>query len=309
MKLPSASGGAARGDELGLRRALSGLMLPALVAAMAFLAALALAGWEGSTALAYSWRNGAHAALTVQVPRPNEAVPNGGNRLGVAVALLSVAPGVASVHPLTDAEVAKLLRPWIGGDGGPVTIPLPGVIAVRLTGDDADTEALHGQLAEAVPGIAMEDHGQWVRRLADLAWSLQACSLLAVALVSAVAVAVIAVATRSGLMARREAIEILHGLGASDGFIASRFARRATVLALAGGLAGMVLAVPVLAILAGLVAPFTGSAVPEVATLESTIAAVPVALWADIAALPMSAALIGFLTAQGTVRRWLRRLP
>ena len=32
-------------DELGLRRALSDRMLPVLVAAMAFLASLALAGW------------------------------------------------------------------------------------------------------------------------------------------------------------------------------------------------------------------------------------------------------------------------
>ena len=306
MKLPS--GRTTRGDELGLKRALSGLMLPALVAAMAFLAALSLAGWEGSTALARSWRDGARAALTVQVPRPNEAAP-GGNRLNVAVSLLSVAPGVASVHPLTEAEVAKLLRPWIGGDGGPVTIPLPAVIAVRLTGDDVDTEPLRRQLVEAVPGIAMEDHGQWVRRLSDLAWSLQACSLLAVALVSAVAVAVIAVATRAGLMARREAIEILHGLGATDSFIAGRFARRATVLALAGGLVGTVLVLPVVSVLSGLIAPFTGTATTEATTVGSALATVPVSLWADMAALPAGAALIGFLTAQGTVRRWLRRLP
>ena len=38
-------------DELGLRRALSDRMLPLLVAAMAFLAALALAGWFGTAAL------------------------------------------------------------------------------------------------------------------------------------------------------------------------------------------------------------------------------------------------------------------
>jgi cell division transport system permease protein len=35
-------------DELGLRRAISDRMLPFLVAAMAFLAALALAGWVGA---------------------------------------------------------------------------------------------------------------------------------------------------------------------------------------------------------------------------------------------------------------------
>ena len=45
-------------------------MLPLLVAAMAFLAALALAGWFGTAALSRHWQQGAGASLTVQVPRP-----------------------------------------------------------------------------------------------------------------------------------------------------------------------------------------------------------------------------------------------
>ena len=51
-------------DELGLRRALSDRMLPFLVAAMAFLAALALAGWIGAAALARHWQDGVGSALT-----------------------------------------------------------------------------------------------------------------------------------------------------------------------------------------------------------------------------------------------------
>src|ERR1700756_2151865 len=58
-------------DELGLQRALSDRMLPLLVAAMAFLAALATAGWFGSAALARHWQHGAGASLTVQVPQPS----------------------------------------------------------------------------------------------------------------------------------------------------------------------------------------------------------------------------------------------
>ena len=57
-------------DELGLRRALGFGLLPALVAAMAFLAALALAGWIGAARLAQHWQSGAGTALTVEVPHP-----------------------------------------------------------------------------------------------------------------------------------------------------------------------------------------------------------------------------------------------
>ncbi|MDQ2804070.1 MAG: ABC transporter permease, partial [Pseudomonadota bacterium] len=126
----------------------------------------------------------------------------------------------------------------------------------------------------------------------------------ALLMVAAVAAAVVAIATRAGLLARREAIEIVHGLGASDGYIARRFAARATRLAAAGGMTGGLAALPVLLVLARLASPFADStASPDL------LPALPTALWLLLPGLPLAAAAIGFLTAQGTVRRWLRRLP
>ena len=79
-----------RFDELGLRRAMSDRLLPLLVAAMAFLAALAMAGWFGSAALARHWQEGAGAALTVQVPHADEPAAQGdGTRLASVLALLT----------------------------------------------------------------------------------------------------------------------------------------------------------------------------------------------------------------------------
>ena len=80
-------------DELGLRRALADRVLPFLVAAMALLAALALAGWVGAASLARHWQEGAGAALTVQVPQPGEpAAQGGGTRLERVLALLARQP-------------------------------------------------------------------------------------------------------------------------------------------------------------------------------------------------------------------------
>lgn len=45
-------------DPLGLRRALADRLLPALVAAMALLAALAIAGADGAGRLAERWQQG-----------------------------------------------------------------------------------------------------------------------------------------------------------------------------------------------------------------------------------------------------------
>jgi cell division transport system permease protein len=287
-------------DDLGLRRALDDGMLPFLVAAMAFLAALALGGSVGAAALARHWQQGAAAALTVQVPKPDPA------RVDRVVTLLRGTPGVAAAAPLSDAELGDLLRPWLGDAARQLALPLPAVIEVHLAGDGPDLAAVAARLDQVAPGTMVESHGIWVQRLATLARSLQACAAVALAVVAGVAVAVVAVATRAGLAARREAIEIVHGLGATDGYIAARFAGRATKRAAAGGVMGAVAALPMLVVLAALAAPFT--AAPTDA-LAPWFVALPPALWLLLPGLPLAASAIGFVTAHGTVRFWLRQLP
>ena len=295
-------------DELGLRRAITDRLLPFLVAAMAFLAALALAGWVGSASLGRQWQQGAGSSVTVQVPQPRElAAQGGGSRLERVMTLLNGAPGIASARALSEDELGELLRPWLGSGAEQLAVPLPAVIAVRLADADRELGDLARRLSEAAPGTLVESHGVWIRRLAVLARSLQACAGLALLLVAAVAAAVIAVATRAGLAARRDAIEIVHGLGATDGYIAARFAGRATLLAAAGGLVGAALALPVLLTLANLAAPFTGAA-PGSSVID-VLGALPAALWLTVPGMPATAAAIGYVTAQTTVRRWLRHLP
>jgi cell division transport system permease protein len=320
---------------------------------MAFLAALALAGFVGAAALAQHWEQGAEAALTVQVPQPNalaltpssaspgSVLPGSSRpgstanptRLDRVLGILRGAAGIRSVHALSADELASLLRPWLGPALGGMALPMPAVIDVRL-GDMGLGDVLGGgptlsmtelaaQIDAAAPGSLVESHGAWVRRLSVLAHSVQACTAVSLLLVILVAVAVVAIATRAGLAARREAIEIVHGLGASDGYIAGRFARRAMRMAALGGLCGAVAALPVLLWLAELVAPFGGlqeDVFSDTARIGSGwlgvnglstdwLAMLPRPLWEAMPLLPLVAAAIGWLTAQGTVRRWLRRLP
>ncbi|MBS0640755.1 MAG: cell division protein FtsX [Acetobacteraceae bacterium] len=296
-------------DELGLRRALSDRVLPLLVAAMTFLAALALGGWFGIASLSQHWRTGAGSALTVQVPDAQASAAGlPGTRLAAVLSLLTGTPGVASAKALAQDELAALLRPWLGSAGGHLSVPIPAVIAVRLNEETLDVTPLARRLASAAPGTLVEDHAIWIRRLALLTRSLQACAGLALIVVAAVAAAVVAVATRAGLIRRREAIEIVHGLGATDSYIAGRFAARATWLATMGGVGGSVIALPLLLVLANLAAPFSGRPV-EPGDMRDALETLPPGLWFALPCLPAIAAAIGFVTAHGTVRRWLRRLP
>ena len=300
-----------RRDDLGLKRALGDRMLPLLVAAMTFLAALALAGAMASAALVAHWREGAASSVTVQVPRATVMLPKRNNepeetRLDAVMRALQASPDVADARLLGAEELAALLRPWLGSDLATTALPLPAVIAVRLA-TDAGSDRLGRVLAAAVPGTLTESHGVWVGRLAVLARSLQACAWAALLVVVLVAAAVVMIATRAGMASRREAIETVHGLGATDGYIAGRFARRVTRMAALGGLVGAIAALPVLLLLASLAAPFMPGQTSDTGLTDAVSVGLP--LWLALLALPIAAGALGFLTAQVTVRRWLRKLP
>ena len=296
----------ARFDELGLRRALADRLVPFLVGCMAFLAALALAGFFGTAVLARHWETGAASALTVQVPRLDGAGDSDA-QIAQIVAVLTRTRGIESAKVMDQGQVNALLSTWLGMDINTLTVPVPAVIAVRLGDNPPNLAGLTARLNEIAPGTILEDHAAWAGRLETLARSLQLCSGFVFLIVTLVTAAVIAVATRSGLAARRDEVMIVYQLGATDGYIARRFANRTAVLALIGGAVGGVLALPVVFTLATLAAPLGGRPVTA-NTLNAALSFLPLTLWLLPVIMPAGAALIGYVTTQATMRRWLRLL-
>jgi cell division transport system permease protein len=79
------------------------------------------------------------------------------------------------------------------------------------------------------------------------------------------------------------------------------------LLAAIGGLIGAACALPVLYWLARLAAPF-GGVVPATTLPGAALPVLPLVLWVALPAIPVVAALIGWVTTQFTVRGWLRQL-
>jgi len=289
-------------DQLGLRTAMADRLLPTLVGAMSFLAALAIAGTLAAASLAAHWQSDTGSALTVQVTDPAEPAAAGNvTRLQAVLSILKASPNVMDSHQLSDDEMNRLLQPWLGATASQLNLPVPAVIAAQWRQPEPP-DALAAALDAVAPGTLAETGADWAARVAALTSSIEASAVSVLLIVAAVAGAVISVATRAGLAQRREAIEIVHGLGALDSDIAGSFALRATRLAAVGAAIGALIALPVLFWLARLAAPFAG-------VLPQTVLPVlPAPLWAALPALPAAAAMIGWGTAQITVRGWLRRL-
>ncbi len=299
-----------RADDFGLRGALSDRALSLLVTAISFLAALALGGVVAAASLALHWRR-IDDAMTVLL-LPNPTAPSGDVRREDAVlSVLHATPGIRDVRHGSESEFRDILRPWIDGDQPVTGLSLPALFDMRVSGD-IDRKALEARLIQAAPGTILERASEWPARLHAMILSLQTCALFALLLVACTASTVVGIATRAGIAARRGAIEIVYGLGATDGFIAGRFAGRVGTLVLLGSAAGAFLAVPVLLTLSEIAAPFTQPTIaPDHITAATPIAplpALPALLWIALAGLPVAAWIIAWITAQVSVRLWLARL-
>jgi cell division transport system permease protein len=279
-----------------------GRFLPWLIAFMVFLAAHALAGVLVISETVGKWDTRIGGTLTVQVPPvdgpPDLAARENERRLAAVLDLLAATPGIARAERISDAEVAALLQPWLGTAEAVAELPLPRLIDVSLDGDTSmDVETLTRRLNASVPGVLVDDHRTWLERLVRLSRSLQALAGAVFLLTLLATVGTVVFTTRTGLAVHREAIEVLHLIGAHDVYIARQFAWRALLLGLRGGLIGVALAVPTLLAIGFFGATLEAGLLPDLS--------LSLAQWAAIAGLPLAVAALAMVTARATVMQTL----
>ena len=291
--------------DLPLDRDGSGRFLPWIVALMVYLSSLALAGTLVVRDVLERWDQGLQGTVTVELP----ARPAGGKEDGaveLALKLLRATPGVLSAEPLDAKRTAQLLSPWLGADVDVTELPVPRLIDLRVDPARADLPALRQRIKAAIPGAELDDHRRWLDRVIRTGFALQAVAFAIVVLVGAVAVLAVVFATRTGLAVHHAVVEVLHLIGARDGYIARQFEWHALRLGIEGGIAGLVLAVLTVAGVAA--AAERVGAIDDAMRLLPIIEA-PLYDWALLLVLPVAAGLIAMLTARITVLQALKRMP
>jgi cell division transport system permease protein len=224
-----------------LPREQGALSLDLVIAIMAFLAALALGGVMIAERSVQSWQAGLTGRLTVQVLPQGASPPE--TEVNAAVELLRNTPGVVYAAPLSDDQNLELIEPWLGRNTAVASLPFPRLIDVRLVpGATPDLEALTTQLKDAAPHAVLDDHGRWIERLRSTADVVVLSALVILALIAIGTAASVAFATRAGLAAHREIVELLHLMGAQDHFIARAFERHYFLAAFAASAVGSALA-------------------------------------------------------------------
>jgi cell division transport system permease protein len=259
-----------------------------VVAVLCFLACAAALAALAADRAASGWRGELAGEVLVQArPLPDETSAAAAAR---AAAVLAGVPGVVQTEALPQSAAEDLLEPWLGA-GAMEDLPVPHLVIVELdpTGP-ADPGMLGAALKAAGVDAVVHDYDAYLEEVRRAGTVARVGAMGVAALIATAAGAVIAFATRAGMAARRDVLEVLHLTGAEDRMLARLFQARFARLAFAAGVLGAGSAALVAAVLRGL-----GGA-------EGFLPILPVE-WADLpwlALCPIGAAAIAAITAHRT---------
>lgn len=208
-----------------------------VIAIMTFVAALIVGAVGLVRDAATQWRTDMVREVTIQVrPVPGRDLAA---EIGKAVEIARDTPGVAGARSLTREETGRLLEPWLGSGVDLRALPVPRLIAVRLTEkSEPDLASLRTALSREVTGATLDDHRTWSARLAGISDAIVIAGFALLGLVMVATILSVSFATRGAVAANRAIVEVLHLVGARDSFIAGTFQRHFLGVGLKGGLIG-----------------------------------------------------------------------
>ncbi len=291
-------------NDVPLDRDASSRFLPWLIAVMVYLATMALVVAITMNKLANRWDQGLSNSLTIQVPTGQTPADRQSTerKLIDLQNQLAQLDNVEKVDILNDAELNKLMEPWLGKDVHLQDLPIPFLVSVELEQSNVKTiDAINTLITQNFPEASVDDHQRWLGNLLGLAKVIQMVSLLVVLLVGGAAGLMVILVTRMGLAIHKQVVELFHHMGAHDSYIATRFQIHALKLSTAGGLSGLLLAGFTIASFSTLLGQANSSILPSLTF--------SLAEWGLLLLMPLGASLIAMMTARLTVLRSLALMP
>ena len=289
------------------KNSISGHALVAVIAIMTFLVSLTTGTVMLVWAAATEWQSDVGREMTIQVrPEPSRDIEA---EVRATVEAVRSFPGIIEVVPYSKEQSAQLLEPWLGSGLSLDDLPVPRMIVVRVApGARLDLPALRKLVSERAAGASLDDHRAWIDRMRAMAGTAAAGGLAVLGLMFAVTIMSVAFATRSAMATNRGIVEVLHFVGAKDGFIAGLFLRHFLMLGLEGGAIGGSAAILLFALLDLAGAWFSGTAaIDQILALFGTLSIGPAGFMAILGQIALIAAVTG-VTSGHTVKRTLETI-
>jgi cell division transport system permease protein len=210
-------------SELVPRASIAGRSLVTVIAILTLLAALAACLSLLLSDASRDWRSAVSQEMTVQV-RPVAARDIEAD-VAAVVKAAKATTGVADASAMDKKSSEALLEPWLG-KLDLSELPVPRLIVIRLDPAAAlDLAGFRAALRAAAPTATLDDHRFWLERLARMADALTFAASAVFALILVATGMAVAFATRGAMAGAREIVDVLHMVGASDGYIAAQVQR------------------------------------------------------------------------------------
>lgn len=273
--------------------------MPWVIAIMVFLTVLAAAAGLALAAAATSLGEQLSGRVTVQIVEADRVAREA--QAGAALRLLQAAPEVARASRVPDAEIARLLEPWIG-NAGLGTLPVPALIDLDLVdGGRGGVAAIEAAVRRVAPSARIDAHARWLAPLLRLVGTLGWLAVALVLLMGIATAACVVLAARAALNTHRTTIDVLHLLGATDLQIARLFQRRIALDALFGGGVGFAAGALVLLLLSSRIGALGSELVGSLRLAPAS--------WIALLGVPVAGALVATIAARLTIIRALRLIP
>lgn len=227
--------------DLPLDQIAAGRFLPWIIAALVYVAvlALAVAAVADHALRLYHLRA---QLVTVTLP-PAEDAAQSSREIAAVLEMLQQTRGVTSAQSVPSAELEALLKPFLGEVGNGQELPMPQLIDVTLDPLAApDLAALEDRLQVIAAGATIGAEAlsrNRAERMATFFRTLGGGAGVAILIGALLAVGLI---TKVSLQAQVQVIELLRSMGAPDAYLARQFERYALSCGLRGGLLGFALA-------------------------------------------------------------------
>lgn len=274
--------------------------MPYVIAIMVALTVLAAGGALALANFTDQARAGLSGGVTVQIVEGDPSAR--ALRVNRAASVLATQAGVAEVRIVPEAELARLVEPWLGEAASSDAVTLPALIELRLEGstDAATLARLRDSLARVAPGARLDRQSDWLGPVFDAIRALRWLAMMLIVLLTFASAAAVWLAARNALDANRETIEIVHHLGGNDAQIAGIFQRSVLIDAAIGGALGLAAGAAALALLGARFAALQSGMV-ESGSLSAFD-------WLVIALVPVAMTIVALFTARRTVMARLGRM-
>jgi len=223
--------------DLPLNRSGNSRFILLLITMMTFLAVLALSTSFALGSVAEKWSSGLENKLTIEIPA--DAGDVSALKISIKKKLNSI-DNITKVDVMSDDSISALIAPWLGEDFALEEVPMPALIAVETTENSPEfIDQLQKELSAINDNVRVDAHEEWLNDFLRMIGALKFGAVFVSLVIAITAVVAITGIIRARIAEHRADVELLHLMGASDGYIAGQFQRYALRLGLLGGAFGL----------------------------------------------------------------------